>query len=244
MSNIHMAVLGLTTDSLDDVINASFLDINKPDVDGRTPLSWAAFRSDFRCVRKLLLNGASPEIPARDGCIPLHMAARAGSFPCLKILIRYGSSVHHKDRCGNTALHYSCKREGQGSSCFRNYSRCAEYLLQSGSKVDAQDITGKTSLRVCIESSSSENALLLLDRGASIHACTKDGMTLFLAAIFYNRAEMLKILIKKGVLRGKRIECNAVNAKAIAQSNAETRNILQASLDPAAYRCLLANIQK
>ena len=240
-----MAVLGLATNtSLDDEINASFLDINRPDADGRTPLSWAAFRGDFRCVRKLLLNGASPDIPARDGCIPLHMAARAGSLPCVKLLVRYGSRVDHQDHCGNTALHYSCKRERQGS-CFRkNYLRCAECLLQSGSKVDAQDCTGKTSLRVCIESSDSETALLLLDHGASIHAFTRDGMTLLLAAIFYNRAEMLKLLIEKNVLKGKEIECNAVTSKAIAQSNAETRNVLRASLDPATYRRLLVNIEK
>lgn len=96
----------------------------------------------------------------------MHMAARAGSLPCLKISVRYGSSIDHKGRCGNTALHYSCKRERQGP-CFRNYLRCADYLLQCGSKVDAQDITSKTSLRVCIESSDSKIALLLLDRGAS-----------------------------------------------------------------------------
>ena len=85
MSNIHMAVLGLATNCLDDEIDASFLDFNKPEVDGRTPLSWVAFRGDFRCVRKLLLGGASPDIPARDGCIPMHMATRAGSLSCLKV---------------------------------------------------------------------------------------------------------------------------------------------------------------
>lgn len=70
MSNIHMAVLGFASDNLHEVIDASFLDVNRPDADGRTPLSLAAFRGDFRCVRKLLLSGASPGIPARDDCIP------------------------------------------------------------------------------------------------------------------------------------------------------------------------------
>ena len=144
-----------------------------------------------------------------------------------KGLIRYGSRINHKDRCGNTALHYSCKRERE-VPYLRNYLRCVECLLQSGSKVDAQDMTGKMSLRFCIEFSDSENALLLLDHGASIHACTRDGMTLLLAAVFYNRAEMLKLLIEKSVLRGKGIECNAVTFKAIAQSNAETRDFLRA----------------
>ena len=245
MSNIHMAVLGLGTESLDDAIDASFPSINKTDADGRTALAWAAFRGDFRCVRKLLVAGASPNVPARDGCIPLHMAARAGSFPCLHILIRFGSKIDHKDSCGNTALHYSCKYERQhGCRSQNNYLRCIEGLLQSGSAIDAHDITGKTPLRVCVESSGTECALLLIDRGANVHTCTRDGMTLLLSAVFYSRTEMLKTLIEKGALTGRGIECNAVSCKAMAQSDKETRKILQTFLDRATYQSLLVNGQE
>ena len=216
--------------------------LTNPTFDGRTALAWAAFRGDFRCVRKLLLGGASPNLPARDGCIPLQMAARAGSFPCLNILKRYGSQIDHKDNCGNTALHYSCKYERRGYR-LQNHLRCVEGLLQSGSEIDAEDITGKTPLRVCVESSDTECALLLLDRGANIHTCTRDGMSLLLAAIFYSRAEMLKILIKKGALTEKGIGSNAVSLKAMAQSNKETRKTLQTFLDPATYQYLLVNAQ-
>ena len=243
MSNIHKAVLGLGTESLDDAIDASFPSINKTDADGRTALAWAAFRGDFRCVRKFLLAGASLDIPARDGCILLHMAARAGSFPCLHIWMRYGSKIDHKDSCGNTALHYSCKCERHGCR-LQNHLRCVESLLQSGSEIDAEDITGKTPLRVCVESSGTECALLLIDRGANVHTCTRDGMTLLLAAVFYSRTELLKILIKKGALTDKEIEYNAVSAKAVAQSDKETRKILQTFLDRATCQCLLVNVQE
>ena len=243
MSNIHIAVFGLGTESLDDAVDASFPSINKIDADGRTALAWAAFRGDFRCVRKLLLAGASPDIPARDGCIPLHMAAQAGSFPCLHILMRYGSKIDHKDSCGNTALHYTCKHE-RPECRLQNYLRCVKGLLQSGSEIDAEDITGKTPLRVCVESSGTECALLLIDRGANVHTCTRDGMTLLLAAVFYNRTEMLKILINKGALTEEGVGYNAISAKAMAQSDKETRKILQTVLDRATYQRLLVNVQE
>ena len=156
MSKIYRTVSNLTTERLDDEVEASFSDIDGEDADGRTPLSWAAFRGDFRCVRKLLLSGVSANIHARDGCIPLHMAARAGSLPCLKILIRHKSRVDHKDSCGNTALHYTCKSGKtalhytcKSKTYTRKYLRCAECLLASGADVDAEDLTGKTPLRVC-----------------------------------------------------------------------------------------------
>ena len=250
MSNIHRAVSNLTTERLDDEVEASFSDIDGEDADGRTPLSWAAFRGDFRCVRKLLLSGVSANIHARDNCIPLHMAARAGSLPCLKILIRHKSRVDHKDSCGNTALHYTCKSGKtalhytcKSKTYTRKYLRCAECLLASGADIDAEDLTGKTPLRVCIETSNAENALLLLDRGAKMDSCTKDGMTLLMAAVFYNRHEMLRLLIRRGALRDIRVEFTAAAFKAIAQSDAETQNILRMSLNPD-IKSLLTYIQE
>ena len=197
MSNIYKAVSYLTTKCLDNEVETSFLDINGEDADRRTPLSWAAFRGDFRYVRKLLLSGVSANIHARDGYIPLYMAARAGSLPCLTILIRHRSRVNHKDSCGNTALHYTCKSK----IYTRKYLRCAECLLASGVDINAEDLTGKTPLRVCIETSNVESALLLLDRGARMDSCTKDGMTLLMAAVFYNRHEMLRLFSEEALLR-------------------------------------------
>lgn len=240
MSSIHRAVLRLTIESLDDALEASSSSVDGGDADGRTPLSWAAFRGDFRCVRKLLLSGASANKPARDGCIPLHMAARAGSLPCLKILIRYTSNIDHKDSCENTALHYACKSE----IFAQNYLRCAECLLASGADVNAEDLTGKTPLRVCIEASNLENTLLLLDRGARMDSYTKDGMTLLMAAVFYNCHEVLRLLIKKGALRDIRLKLTTAAFKAIAQSDAETRNILRMSLNPDIHQSLFTYIQE
>ena len=249
-SNIHRAESNLTTERLDDEIEASFSDLDWEDADRRTPLSWAAFRGDYRCVRKLLLSGVSANIHDRDGCIPLHMAARAGSLPCLKILIRYKSRVDHKDSCGNTALHYTCKSGTtalqytcKSNTYTRNYLRCAEWLLASGADIDAEDVTGKTPLRVCIETSNVESALLLLDRGARMDSRTKDGMTLLMAAVFYNCHEMLRLLIRRGALEDIRVEFTTAAFNAIAKSDAETQNILRMSSNPD-IKSLLTYVQE
>lgn len=230
LSSLHRAVLGLTTKSLDDELQASLSNVNEGDTNGRTPLSWAASRSDFRSVRQLLLHGASADIPARDGRIPLHMAAQAGSLSCLKILMRYTARLNHTDNCGNTALHYSCKPISDPKA----HLRCAESLIHSGAQINAEDITGKTPLRVCIESANLQNALLFLDHGADMHACTQDGMTLLMAAVFYNRHAMLQLLIERGALENKKtVKSTAAALMAVARSDTETKNILQRSLDPA-----------
>ncbi len=230
LSSLHRAVLDSTPKSLDDALQASLSNVNEGDTNGRTPLSWAASRSDFRSVRQLLLHGASANIPARDGRIALHMAAQAGSLPCLKILMRYTANLNHTDNCGNTALHYSCRPVGDP----KDHLRCAESLIHDGVHIDARDITGKTPLRVCIECGNLQNALVFLDRGANMHAWTQDGMTLLMAAVFYNRHAMLQLLIEKGALENqKMVKSNAAALMAIARSDTETKNILQRSLDPA-----------
>ena len=136
-------------------------------------------------------------------------------------------------------MHYTCKSK----TYTRKYLRCAECLLASGADIDAEDLTGKTPLRVCIETSNVENALLLLDRGAKMDSCTKDGMTLLMAAVFYNRHEMLRLLIRRGALGDIRVEFTTAAFKAIAQSDAETQNILRMSLNPD-IKSLLTYIQE
>lgn len=184
----------------------------------------------FTVFASFLLHGASADIPARDGRIPLHMAAQAGSLSCLKILMRYTARLNHTDNCGNTALHYTCKPIGDP----KVHLRCAESLIDSGAQIGAEDITGKTPLRVCIESANTQNALLFLDRGANMHASTRDGMTLLMAAVFYNRHAMLQLLIERGALQNKKaVKCTAAALMALARSDTETKNILQRALDPA-----------
>ena len=167
------------------------------------------------------------------------MAARAGSLPYLKILERCMSKIGQKDRYGNTALHHTYN----SLSCTRDHLRCLEYLLASGVQVDAEDITGKTPLRVCIVLSNIEIAFLLLDGGPNIDTYTNDGMTMFLAEIFYNHRELLQLLVNRGTFGHIGVISAAAILKAFAQSDVESRNILRKFSDPAIYRSLLVHFQ-
>jgi ankyrin repeat protein len=81
-SVIHKIFLGLlgSTD-LDVYLMASTAQIDDVDVSKRTPLSWAAARSDRKSVEILLSHGADIHISDRDGSFPLHCAATAQD-PC------------------------------------------------------------------------------------------------------------------------------------------------------------------
>ena len=43
----HRAILGFTSEALDQALEANLQKINDGDPDGRTPLLWAAYRGDF-----------------------------------------------------------------------------------------------------------------------------------------------------------------------------------------------------
>src|SRR4030095_7135719 len=55
------------------------VDVNAADVDGSTPLQWAAHWNDLEMVKALLAAGAKPTVANRYGVTPLHEDATIGS---------------------------------------------------------------------------------------------------------------------------------------------------------------------
>ena len=64
--------------------------VNTPDVDGSTPLQWAAHWNDLDTVKALLAAGAKPNVANRYGVTPLHEAATIGSAAVVNALLGGG----------------------------------------------------------------------------------------------------------------------------------------------------------
>ena len=121
-SPLHLALLddGYTTSKykIDDLVSFG-ADINARDLQGRTPLHYAAERGNKNDGLKTLL-ALKPDINARDndGVTPLHLAAARGDADIVKHLLAHGANASYKTKDGRSIWDYA---EANGH----------EYLAQS-----------------------------------------------------------------------------------------------------------------
>jgi hypothetical protein len=80
-------------------------DTNSQDIDGETALYWVVGRSGGKAVdimRRLLENGADPNIRDKHHKSPLHQASSRGRLDVARLLLSYGAKVDEKDEEGMT----------------------------------------------------------------------------------------------------------------------------------------------
>lgn len=80
------------------------VDIDTADLDGRTPLHWAAYKGYVDCVRLLLVLDSRYSLPDKEGCTPLHWAAIKGNPEACTVLLQGGatSCLEQQDVTGST----------------------------------------------------------------------------------------------------------------------------------------------
>ena len=78
----------------------------RPGVDshGRAPLHYAAVTGDLATVRRLIAEGAHPDLADDNGMTPLHFAAQESRVEVALALLDAGASVDPVDAHGNTPL--------------------------------------------------------------------------------------------------------------------------------------------
>lgn len=140
-----------------DVVNAQS---SHEKLCGRTALAHAASTGAVGMVRKLLSCGADSTIVCRQGMTPLHLATVAGAVAVVKIL------VTHKV-ANNPIQTPSRKRKRKNSAASNPVDE-----LYPGCNIDATDVTGFTALMCAVVLTNKRMIAVLLDHGASIHACS------------------------------------------------------------------------
>ncbi|EEU42603.1 uncharacterized protein NECHADRAFT_84030 [Fusarium vanettenii 77-13-4] len=98
-THIHNIVIGLEDGNLEDALAVDDSLVNEKDIDGWTPLHWAARRGNSYAVAVLLAHGADPFLLTNnENWGPLHLAAQSTSAL---------SDYKAKTNAGNTILHLS-----------------------------------------------------------------------------------------------------------------------------------------
>jgi uncharacterized protein len=133
-------------------------DVNAPDVDGSTPLQWAAHWNDLITVKALLAANAKPNASNRYGVTPLHEAATIGSAPVVSALLRAGANANAIYGDGETALMLA-SRSGSLES--------VKLLLEAGAEVNAAEtFRGQTALMLAATENHGPVVKALLAAGA------------------------------------------------------------------------------
>ena len=190
---IHKAVLkmSLVRVSLNQVVGLCSKEmVNMPDITGKTPLMWAAYRGDHAALRLLLLNGADPSKTTYGGTA-LYWAARGGSYDCVDLLLRHGADPNIHTQQGEVPIH---------GLIYANTDDVLilNLLIVANANINEKTTKGSTPLTWAIHHQQQQIAIKLIHLGADIHHCKPDGTNGLYMATYFNLHRIIVLLLERG----------------------------------------------
>jgi hypothetical protein len=120
----------------------------------------AAWAGDEPTVRRLLEEGADPDVQDHEGHAALHLAGMAGHAAIAGLLLEHGGDPELRDDYGRTPLLLVARESGSAPAALT--------LLEHGAEVNALDRSGASSLELAAWRGYGEVVNLLLDHGAIV----------------------------------------------------------------------------
>lgn len=97
-NEFHFIWLRAARDGLLEVLKeATKKEINTKDVDGMTPVLWAAFEGRLDALRLLVGRGGNPDKSDQFGNTALHLSSAKGHFSCVDFLVKFGANIFALD---------------------------------------------------------------------------------------------------------------------------------------------------
>lgn len=202
---------------------------NNPDDKGYTLLHYAAREKNQCVVKRLIEAGVDIGVKDKDGNTVIDYVWQDKTCQLIKILLYAGIDPNSKSSGGSSLVHYTISMNAndllqdlvaQGADLQLADENCHEFnislldlAIQNNNidmvkflidrRVDFNwiDSEGSNSLMTAIsqEDTSLEIVKLLLDAGVDIHYTFKDHHNVLHMAIFLNKIDVVKLLIKSGV---------------------------------------------
>ena len=216
---LHMAVLGCTNSSIDDVLRANPTLIDETDYTGRTALNWASWRGESEIVESLL--PYKPDYNKADdfGHPPIVHAATS-SMQCTALLLQANADVQVRNVDQATLLHLVIR----SSDSLSHVIEIMKLLVQAGINVNAVNYAGETALMLAESSMVAEH---LIGLGANIGARDHSQRNALSRATQRNNHELIAFYLQKRIDHTEKLENYSTFMHLVAKfGDAETIRLL------------------
>ena len=164
--------------------------VNAAEVDGTTPLHWAAHLENIDAANQLLRAGANVNAQNRYGVTPLSEACINGNAAMIELLLNADANPNSVLPEGETAL-MTASRSGNAVT--------VKLLLTHGADVNAVDsVRGQTALMWAAAEGNTEAVSALIADGADMKKQTAAGFTAFLFAVRNGKIGPVRVMLDAG----------------------------------------------
>ncbi len=193
------------------------LELDTPDIEGRTPLVMACVEEHIDVVKILYTQGHDIDREV-NGVTLLMISAVNGKLTTVKYLVSLGVNLEKRGASQHTALHFAaCRGERD----------VVEYLLSSGAELAAQDVDGNTPLHVSTHHLSIVQ--LLCQNGADIAQRNNYGFTVAQCAAIDDNLSALSFLSSQqtGVCHEPLDQLSSINQAILFRNEKKLRLFLE-----------------
>jgi ankyrin repeat protein len=168
---------------------AALLLISRPLVAEDTHLADAAERQDTAAIRRLIEQGANPNVWQADGMTALHWAVYHDDLETAKLLVGAKADAKVANRYGVTPL---------AIACTNGNAAIVELLLEAGADPNSTLPGGETALMTASRTGRPGPIKALLARGAKVDARERKGQTALMWAAAEGHVEAVDLLLQAG----------------------------------------------
>jgi ankyrin repeat protein len=165
------------------------VDVNAAEVDGTTPLHWAAYNEDAETAARLVKAGANVNAMNRYGVPPLAEACINGNAAIVKLLLEAGADANATLKGGETILMLAA-RSGNVDA--------VQALLARGAKPNTRERLGQTALMWAANEGHTAVVRALIDAGAEINVTLDSGFTAFHFAVRGGHLDTVRAFLAAG----------------------------------------------
>ncbi|KAI8942710.1 hypothetical protein NX059_000758 [Plenodomus lindquistii] len=233
----HLIILGKRDLDLEMVLKYVHIDIDEPDVNGRTALLWAAWRGNLAQVDLLLRHGADADKVDAQSWTPLAKACKAGHVDVARRLLKAKASPTIASSRGYQPIHHA-------SGNAENGARIVQLLVAEGADPNARTRSFATPLHNAANRGSVDTLEILLDCGSDINATDEDGDTPVMTALLcWNEATFTYLVHKDARLDMNRKSGHTVVHAAVWGSHIRVWDLLTDQAGQGKLPGIIANIE-